>query len=242
MAVMGLNMMMLYMEDTYEVPGRPYFGYMRGRYSYDELKECDDYANMFGIEIIPCIQTLAHLEQVLKWNYANNMKDTSDILLAECDETYHFIEEMIKAASAPFRSKRIHLGMDEAHNLGLGRYLDKHGYKRRFDIMGSHLNKVKEITDKYGLKPMIWSDMYFRAASENGDYYDEKAEITQELADTVPKGVQLVYWDYYHDDEQFYRNFIKLHEKFGSKPIFLVQNLLQGFEPASLIFGFRPIN
>ena len=220
MAVMGLNMMMLYMEDTYEVPGRPYFGYMRGRYSYDELKECDDYANMFGIEIIPCIQTLAHLEQVLKWNYANNMKDTSDILLAECDETYHFIEEMIKAASAPFRSKRIHLGMDEAHNLGLGRYLDKHGYKRRFDIMSSHLNKVKEITDKYGLKPMIWSDMYFRLGSKTGDYYDVNAVIPQDVIKEIPDNMGLVYWDYYHNEEDSYSVFLRKHKDFGKEVIF----------------------
>lgn len=50
LAVMGFDSAMLYMEDTYEVKQEPYFGYMRGRYSYDELKELDDYAHRFGIE------------------------------------------------------------------------------------------------------------------------------------------------------------------------------------------------
>ena len=36
MAMMGLNLGMMYTEDTYEVPGQPYFGYQRGRYSADE--------------------------------------------------------------------------------------------------------------------------------------------------------------------------------------------------------------
>src|SRR5699024_2512192 len=62
MAMMGFDSAMLYMEDTYEVKDEPYFGYMRGRYSQVELKELDDYAYQFGIELIPCIQTLAHLE------------------------------------------------------------------------------------------------------------------------------------------------------------------------------------
>lgn len=44
MAVMGLNGLMMYTEDTYEVPELPYFGYMRGRYTAEELRECDDYA------------------------------------------------------------------------------------------------------------------------------------------------------------------------------------------------------
>lgn len=30
MALMGLNTVMLYLEDTYEISGEPYFGYMRG--------------------------------------------------------------------------------------------------------------------------------------------------------------------------------------------------------------------
>src|SRR5690625_4980678 len=61
MALMGLNMLMLYTEDTYEVSERPYFGYMRGRYTEEEFKELDEYAYTLGIELVPCIQTLAHL-------------------------------------------------------------------------------------------------------------------------------------------------------------------------------------
>jgi hypothetical protein len=67
---------------------------------------------------------------------------------------------------------------------------------------------------------MYWSDMYFRAASKRGDYYDLGGELTQELVDTVPKGAQLVYWDYYHDNEEFYYEMIKRHRMFGSDPIF----------------------
>ena len=58
---MGYNTVMLYTEDTYEVKDEPFFGYMRGRYSAKELCELDQYAASLGIELIPCIQTLAHL-------------------------------------------------------------------------------------------------------------------------------------------------------------------------------------
>src|SRR5699024_7861336 len=76
LAVMGFDSAMLYMEETYEVKEEPYFGYMRGRYSEDELQALDDYADQFGIELIPCIQTLAHLEEFLKWDAAYRYKDT----------------------------------------------------------------------------------------------------------------------------------------------------------------------
>lgn len=44
MALMGLNMLQLYTEDTYEVVDEPLFGYLRGRYSARELSLIDDYA------------------------------------------------------------------------------------------------------------------------------------------------------------------------------------------------------
>ena len=37
-AKMGYNTLMLYTEDTYEVDNQPYFGYLRGRYSKEEIK------------------------------------------------------------------------------------------------------------------------------------------------------------------------------------------------------------
>jgi hypothetical protein len=220
MALMGLNMCMLYCEDTYDITELPYFGYMRGKYSHEELKECDDYAALFGIEMIPCIQTLAHLEQALKWNYAASIRDTSDILLVGDEKTYEFVERMIRAASSPFRSKRIHIGMDEAHNLGLGRYLDRNGFRKRFDIMNEHLHRVLDITRKYGLEPMIWSDMYFRLGSPTGDYYDLNANIPPEVIEQMPQDIQFVYWDYYHTDTKFYEEYIRRHQSFGSLPVF----------------------
>ena len=58
---MGYNMIQLYTEDTYEVENEPYFGYLRGRYTHDELKDIVSYCESIGVEVIPCVQTLAHL-------------------------------------------------------------------------------------------------------------------------------------------------------------------------------------
>ncbi|AOM84499.1 beta-N-acetylhexosaminidase [Salisediminibacterium beveridgei] len=219
MALMGLNVMMIYTEDTYEVPEYPYFGYMRGRYNQEELAMCDAYADDLGIEMIPCIQTLAHLTEALKWNYAINLRDTEDILLAGEPQTRQFLEHIITAASKPFRSKRMHIGMDEAHQLGLGKYLDKNGYRERFGIMSEHLQDVVSIAEKYDLKTMIWSDMYFRLGSKDGAYYDLEASIPDEVVSSIPD-TQLVYWDYYHTDQSFYQAFIQKHQSLGSTPVF----------------------
>jgi hypothetical protein len=220
MSIMGLNMLMLYAEDSYEIKGEPYFGYMRGRYSQDELREIDDYAYELGVEIIPCIQTLAHLIDALKWACYGDIKDDDDTLLVGCEKTYEFVEKLIVSASAPLRSKRIHIGLDEAWKLGQGNYLLKNGYRSKFDLMNEHLDRVMQITAKYGLRPMMWSDMFFRAASETGDYYDKDIAIPTEIIDKIPKGMQFIYWDYYNNDEEFYTEWIRRHKMFGSNPIF----------------------
>jgi len=220
MAIMGLNMLMMYCEDSYDVPNQPYFGYMRSRYSEDDIRELDAYADMFGIEMIPCIQTLAHLTDVLKWDVYKDIKEDKECLLVGEDKTYDFIRDLLVAASRPFKTKRIHIGMDEAWNLGRGTYQDLHGIVPKTEIMLIHLNRVIEIVRELGLQPMMWSDMFFRAAAANGGYYELDVEFTDEVLAMVPKDVQLVYWDYYHDDkEDFYKAFIDKHREI-SEPIF----------------------
>ncbi len=219
LSLMGYDSLMLYSEDTYEIPEYKYFGHMRGRLTKAEMKELDDYGYSLGIEIIPCIQTLAHLTSALRWKCFDNIKDTSDILLADCEGTYEFVDAMLKTLSECFRTRRIHVGMDEAHSLGLGKYLDKNGYQNRFSILSKHLARVKELCDKYGYTPMIWSDMYFRLYN-HGTYYMSEGRIPQNIIDEVPKGVGIVYWDYYSTDIKKLDCMFENHKLFNDKVIF----------------------
>lgn len=221
LALMGFDSAMLYMEDTYEIKSEPYFGYMRGRYSQAELTQLDDYANQFGIELIPCIQTLAHLEEFLKWSAASHLKDTRGALLVGSEDTYSFIKEMIESVTKPFRSKKIHIGMDEAEELGRGIYLNKYGYKDRLELMTEHLNRVLEVVEENGLKPTMWSDMFIKLASDTGDaHYDLSLEISEEVINAVPDNVQLMYWDYAHTKKEEYLEMINKHKAFGRTPAF----------------------
>ncbi len=221
MALMGLNTAMLYTEDTYQIEDEPYFGYLRGAYSYQELKAMDDYGAMLGIELLPCIQTLGHLERMLHWSTMQKYRDTMNVLLAEEEATYQLIEKMIRAASAPFRSRRIHIGMDEAWDLGTGRYRRlKSRSVSEHEIMARHLARVRQILEKYGLHAMMWSDMYFRSASPNQDYYDLTVQLPPEVVAQAPADVDLVYWDYYNEDPEFYREYLRRHGRFAAKTIF----------------------
>ena len=217
MALMGLNLGMLYTEDTYEVPGRPFFGYKRGRYTFEELKALDDYANMFGVELCPCIQTLGHLKMILHWPAFTHLRDQDDVILADLPETYLLLEEMIRAASAPYRSKKIHLGMDEAFGVGLGGHFNRFGYEDPKSVMGRHLKTVLDICEKYALEPMIWSDMYFHL---DGHDYQSEGLPSEKAKQAVDKRVTLVYWDYYQNDEAKYADALYKHAQFPAPTVF----------------------
>lgn len=218
MAFMGLDMLMLYTEDTYEIPEYPYFGYMRGRYTVSEIQELDAYAASLGIELIPCIQTLAHLSATLRWSCFDGIKDNDDILLCGEEKTYEFIEAMIRACRASYKTNRIHIGMDEAFMLGLGQYRVKNGIQNRDEIFCKHLDRVNEICKKYDFRPMIWSDMFFRIAF-GGDYAPD-GEISSEVISMVPSNVDLVYWDYYRHEKDAYCAALESHKKFHNPIMF----------------------
>lgn len=220
MALMGFNAVMLYTEDTFEVEGYEYFGYLRGRYSCDELREFDRIALGFGIELIPCIQTLAHLKTALRWEYAADMKDSDDILLIGEEKTYEFIDAMIRSVRNCFSAKRIHIGMDEAFEVGKGNYIEKNGYHDRFEILSEHLDRVCRITDKYNFEPIMWSDMFYRIGSETGNYYDPDANIPDWLPEKIPANISMCYWDYYSRDGRIYDAMLEGHKALKRKTIF----------------------
>ncbi|MCR5279587.1 MAG: beta-N-acetylhexosaminidase [Lachnospiraceae bacterium] len=209
-AFMGYTFIGLYTEETFEVDNEPYFGYMRGRYTQEEIRELVEYGEIFGVEIRPFVQTLAHLNQIVRYNDYGDIIDANDILLIDEDRTYKLIENIVSSAARCYKTRKINIGMDEAHMVGLGEYLKKHGFTDRHKLMEKHLSRVLEICGKYGFEAEMWSDMFFRIAN-GGDY---RADSDMDLKGiTVPKNVTLCYWDYYSTDQTMYSNMLKQHRK-----------------------------
>lgn len=219
LAILGYNMIMIYTEDTYQLDDEPMFGFMRGAYTQKEIREIDDYAAALGIEMIPCIEALGHMEQIFKWGYYSDIRDRDGILLVDEEKTYTLIGKMLDFWSGAVRSRRIHLGMDEAHGLGTGQHEKIHGKESAFDIINRHLKRCCAMCGERGLKPMIWSDMYFRIGSKTNSYYDLQSQPPQEVIDDVPEGLELVYWDYYNNKSDFYGKMIEKHRDIAGDPL-----------------------
>lgn len=219
MALFGMNMLMLYTEDTYEVEGYPYFGYQRGRYTVAELQEIDEYAANLGIEVIPCMQTFGHLKNFLRYSAHKNIAENDTVLLPGEEETYRFIEACIATCRKAFRSNRIHIGCDETRGLGFGKTLKRDGFRDPFLIYNEHVSRVAEICKKYNYHPMMWSDMYTTLAAQQKREDGSLGAVPQYAIDTMPEA-DMVCWNYYHTDNEFYHERLALHQTFNRKTMF----------------------
>ena len=226
----GYNLLELCIDDLYQIDGEPFFGYMRGGYTHDEIKDMDAYAQAHGVELVPCIQTLSHLDNLVKLPVYADIVDIDNILLVDETKTYELIDKMFASLAADFTTRNVNIGFDEAQHVGLGKYLDKHGYVDRHKLLLRHLNKVVEIAAKYGFKVHMWSDMFYRL-SNHGEYSVSNPVLPQDVIDNVPD-VELCYWDYYNTDEKMYDVMMTSHERFG-KPLWFTCAAWtsQGFAP-----------
>lgn len=113
--------------------------------------------------------------------------------------------------------------MDEAWGLGSGQYLAKNGYKPSLEILRDHLEMVIELCRELSLDPMIWSDMFFRPLNESGDYYDQspiEEKTLEQIRASIPEGLSLVYWDYYHAEKEVYSRLLEKHQQLTDRIIF----------------------
>ena len=202
LSLMGYTYIGLYLEDLFEIKDEPMFGYMRGRYTKAEIKDLITFSKLFDIRVIPYIQTLAHLNAIFKHKAYHQILDINDIMLVDEPKTYELVEKMLVTVKELFETNIINIGMDEAWMLGLGKYLSKHGYQDRMDIMIKHLNKVLDLCNKHQIKPSMWADMFFHL--RGGQYFAKGVTSFADIKDMVPNDVELVYWDYYHVEQKDY--------------------------------------
>lgn len=201
-ALLGYTTLWLYLEDTYEVPDHPEIGHGRGRYSAEELRAIDDAAHRWGIEVVPIIQTLGHMRQVLKGPRLQHLRGfrTPDVLDLDQTESFALIESMVRAATWPFRSKRVHVGLDEAFGFAAG-VVDR---TARAEVFVQHALRVAGLCHQLGLEPIMWSDMLFDLPPGDRNSHNPARIIPPQHLESLRGRMSLAYWDYFHHDADHY--------------------------------------
>jgi hexosaminidase len=215
LALLGINQLTLYTEDTYEVKGHPLIGYMRGPYTPAELRRVVRFAKQFGIEMFPCIQTLAHLEQLLQYRKAyGKLRDTGSVLSVKAKGTRDLVAALLDSASAPYESRTIHVGMDEPWDLGRGSVFEIGRAIDPRELYLTHLKMVAAECARRKLEPLVWGDFVLGQHAFNGDIPMSKAQWRK-----LPQNITLDYWDYFSEDQAHYQTDVRRFREHGFEPI-----------------------
>ena len=144
-------------------------------------------ARALGIEIVPLVQTIGHLEFVLRLEPYRHLRENPENLSQICPchpESFALIETLLKEVVAAHPGARhLHIGGDETEWLGFCP-----ACKRRSDELGGHVALYAEYIGRvcnwalaHGLRPILWDDILRKAP----------AEVCR-----LPAGTILMYWDY----------------------------------------------
>ena len=152
------------------------------------MQEINAYCASRGMELIPNIQTLAHLNAIVRWPAYASMIDQKDFLLVGDEKVYEFIEDMFKTLSLTHTSKYVHVGMDEAVGLGRGKYMDLHGSCDVAQMFVSHIKRVAQIAKKYDKTILVWGDM-FHSLMGPGKHENLPEDFDRTVCDQIPENV-----------------------------------------------------
>ena len=199
----GYTHLYLGLTDAYKIEGEPYFNFCRGGYTIQQLQEIDDYAQTKGIELRANVQVLGHLAYMSKYDCYKDLFDMPEVLMVGKEEVYEFIDKILATMSTAIKSRTIHIGMDEVWGLGMGHYLEEHGFTDRRVLLLSHLQRVVEMAKKYGYFCEIWSDMFYRLVQ--GSDFNDDGVIPDDIRDSIPEGVRIVHWSYQRQTEEVLR-------------------------------------
>ena len=164
-----------------------------------QVREILDVLDGFGIEVIPEIQTLAHIEYItnaypefaelgkfkkiateneLKWIKHSHI--TEHCYCPHDEKCMQIVYDIIDEIVEVVKPKRYaHIGHDEAYHLGLCPECKAKGGPK---VYVEHVTALHDYLAKKGLKTMLWSDMLHTNMYYTGEHFDSvKRELPKDL-------------------------------------------------------------
>jgi len=183
----GYNTLVLYLEGVVRTKHFPYRA-AKVSYSPDDMRRVVKMAAKAGLEVVPAIPTLGHVEQFLACRQLKHLAETgswiNNMFCSSNEGTYQFLEKYFSDLVSIFPGKQIHINCDEVWGLGacpVCRERLRNGETRE-DILIKHIIRMHAMLRKFGKRVWIWDDMF-----ENDD---------GELLSKLPRDIVLGAWHY----------------------------------------------
>lgn len=164
-----------------------------------EVKELEDYAKIFHIELIGNQQCFAHAEETFKIPFYQPMADTKFNWNPGEPKTYDFLRYELETVAKAYQSPFFNINCDETEALGSGRakdYVNNNGGSSQ--VYARHIQWVYDVLKPLGKRVMMW-----------GDIAAKDPVITSQL----PKDMLMLIWSYSPSDS--YVDMIEPFERQG---------------------------
>jgi hypothetical protein len=155
-----LNVLMLYIEHSFAFRRHPEIGEGASPIDAETLLWLDAKAHDEGVELVPCLQSLGHMERVLSIErYAPLAEsDRGWSLSPAVPETYRLLADLYAEFLPLFRSKRFNANCDEPYDLGCGRSVARATRRGRGVVFAEHVEKLRRLAARHDKRLMIWAD------------------------------------------------------------------------------------
>ncbi len=218
----GYNTVFLYLEATIKVDCVPFF---RADESYtpDEIREIVAYGNEKGIDIIPALENLAHMEKFFRHKELAFMTECTDAAvdgrgifsgLGDClcsnnPKAIEFVDTYYRQVMELFTSKYVHAGLDEPFDYAVCPVCTeklKNGATKA-DFFYDHVMHTYDLVKAAGKTMMMWDDFF----------------VYLDIVDKLPRDIIMCTWNYDFIQDEIpghwvnckKRDYLKLYDQLG---------------------------
>jgi hypothetical protein len=156
-----LNALMLYTEHTFRFRRHPKIGNDASPLDAETMLALDEYAADRHVDLIPTLQSLGHMEHVLKLpDYAHLAEsDARWTISPALPESYQLLDDLYSEYLPLFRSKWFNANCDEPYDLERGLSAPRAEEVGPGGVFLEHVRRVRDLANAHGKRTMIWGDV-----------------------------------------------------------------------------------
>ncbi len=222
----GYNTIVLYLEHTVRTKRTDFFN-ADETYSQEEIKQIVDYANKLGLDVIPALETLGHLEKFFRYEELIPLAEKNEYEMGRKLYGYKytcgcisnpkflsFMDDYVKEVTSLFPGKYVHVGLDETFNFAVCEACQERINKgeKKEELFYKFVMHVYDVVKSVGKTMMMWDDFF--------EYFN--------VVDKLPRDIVMCNWNYMfvsdepagHWTNRIKKDWFSLYDQLGFKYIF----------------------
>ncbi len=161
----------------------PEIGKDYDRFTFDEVRDLVAYAKKYYIEVIPVVESLAHMENTLSNPRYAELAEVpgSGTLCPTSEESFALIRNILNEIAGAFDGKYFHCGLDESAAVGQGKSAQAVKEKGIERVYADYYARLDDLVKAHGKTMMMYADIVLNHPK---------------VMDMLPKDIIMMYWEY----------------------------------------------